>query len=45
MVDDVVCLLVPDLMTAVGNYYEDFSATSDGEVTDLLAQASRLRET
>lgn len=39
--DEVHCLLLPDWMTAVGNYYYNFSATSDEEVTGLLAEAER----
>jgi putative phosphoribosyl transferase len=39
--DHLECLLVPDWMTAVGNYYSNFRATSDDEVTDLLAAARR----
>ncbi len=35
--DEVVCLLVPAGMMAVGSYYEDFRPTSDQEVIDLLA--------
>jgi predicted phosphoribosyltransferase len=35
--DDVVCLVVPDAMAAVGLWYEDFSATTDDEVRLLTA--------
>jgi putative phosphoribosyl transferase len=40
-VDDVVCLSTPELFGAVGNFYEDFSQTSDAEVVELLAAARR----
>lgn len=35
-VDDGVCLVVPSDFRAVGQYYEDFSQTTDEEVVDLL---------
>jgi putative phosphoribosyl transferase len=35
--DDVVCVVVPEQMQAVGLWYEDFSATSDDEVRLLTA--------
>lgn len=41
VVDDVVVLDVPRDFLAVGGYYDDFSQTSDREVTDLLAAARR----
>ncbi|HEY2642408.1 MAG TPA: phosphoribosyltransferase family protein [Galbitalea sp.] len=34
--DEVVCLLTPRNFWAVGQYYEDFSQTSDEEVSALL---------
>jgi putative phosphoribosyl transferase len=34
--DDVVALTTPDPFYAVGQWYKDFSPTSDGEVRDLL---------
>lgn len=39
--DDVAAVLVPEHFYAVGQWYEDFSQTSDEEVRDLLAQAAR----
>lgn len=36
--DDVVCVEMPADMWAVGLWYEDFSPTSDEEVTALLAE-------
>jgi putative phosphoribosyl transferase len=38
--DDVVCLEVPALFFAIGQWYEDFSQTSDGQVADLLRRAA-----
>ncbi len=35
-VDRVVCLLVPDNFRSVGQYYLDFSQTTDAEVRSLL---------
>ncbi|AXE78815.1 hypothetical protein C5746_19945 [Streptomyces atratus] len=37
--DEVVCLSTPRLFFAVGEWYRDFSQTSDEEVVSLLAQA------
>ena len=39
--DEVVAVMVPEHFYAVGQWYEDFSQTSDEEVRDLLAQAAR----
>lgn len=36
-VDELVCLLVPEVFSAVGQFYEDFSQTTDEEVTAALA--------
>lgn len=36
-VDEVVCLQTPELMSAIGWWYEDFSQTTDQEVCKLLA--------
>jgi putative phosphoribosyl transferase len=38
-VDELVTLLEPDDFQAVGEWYDDFSQTTDAEVTRLLAQA------
>jgi predicted phosphoribosyltransferase len=38
--DEVVCGIAPDFFQAVGQYYEDFSQTSDEEVRELLARAA-----
>lgn len=37
--DEMVCLLAPELFFAVGEWYEDFSQTTDDEVRDLLRRA------
>jgi len=41
--DEVVCASAPEFFQAVGQYYEDFSQTSDDEVRDLLARAAEDR--
>jgi predicted phosphoribosyltransferase len=38
--DDVAAVMVPENFYAVGQWYEDFSQTSDDEVRDLLAQVA-----
>jgi predicted phosphoribosyltransferase len=38
--DEVVCLQTPGSFMGVGQYYEDFSQTTDEEVRDLLAAAA-----
>jgi putative phosphoribosyl transferase len=40
LADEVVCLHVPVEFRAVGEWYEDFSQTSDVEVTTLLDESS-----
>jgi predicted phosphoribosyltransferase len=37
--DDVVCAVVPEPFYAVGNWYDDFSQTTDEEVRELLRRA------
>ncbi len=39
--DEVVCLLTPRRLHAVGIWYEDFSQTTDDEVRSLLERARR----
>ncbi|WP_240646081.1 phosphoribosyltransferase family protein [Georgenia sp. SYP-B2076] len=39
LVDDLVCLLAPDRLYAVGAWYEDFRQVADGEVRALLEAA------
>jgi putative phosphoribosyl transferase len=42
--DDVVCATVPEPFFAVGNWYDDFSQTTDNEVRDLLRRAAKAPE-
>lgn len=42
--DEIVCASAPESFHAVGQYYEDFSQTSDEEVRDLLAKAGSKAE-
>jgi putative phosphoribosyl transferase len=42
-VDEVVCAVTPAPFYAVGNWYEDFSQTSDEEVRELLELAAEQR--
>jgi putative phosphoribosyl transferase len=37
--DDIVCAMMPEPFQAVGDWYEDFSQTTDDEVRDLLERA------
>ena len=39
--DETVCLSMPAFFQAVGQYYEDFSQTSDDDVRELLASAAQ----
>ena len=43
-VDEIICAMAPDYFQAVGQYYEDFSQTSDEEVRELLAGAAQDRQ-
>jgi len=43
-VDEIVCAIAPEYFQAVGQYYEDFSQTSDEEVRELLARAAQDRQ-
>ena len=40
--DEIVCLFAPDIMWAVGMWYQDFTPVSDEEVRDLLQEVRRL---
>jgi len=40
IVDEVICLYTPEPFYGVGNWYQDFSQTSDQEVQELLMHAS-----
>lgn len=42
--DEAVCLRTPSPFMGVGRWYRDFSATSDAEVIELLAQAPQWLE-
>lgn len=42
--DEVVCLETPQWFFAIGQWYEDFTQTSDEEVVRLLELAARPRE-
>ncbi len=41
--DEVVCLTEPRSLLAIGEWYEDFSQTSDEEVINLLSDAAASR--
>src|SRR6266478_3262609 len=43
--DETICLSTPPFFQAVGQYYEDFSQTSDEDVRELLSQAAQERPT
>lgn len=38
-VDEMICLMTPEPFYAVGLWYEDFSQTTDREVSDLLSRS------
>jgi putative phosphoribosyl transferase len=42
--DETICASAPEFFQAVGQYYENFSQTSDEEVRDLLARAAEDRQ-
>jgi putative phosphoribosyl transferase len=42
--DETVCATAPEFFQAVGQYYEDFSQTSDEEVRELLARAAESKD-
>jgi putative phosphoribosyl transferase len=39
-VDEAICVITPEYFIGVGQYYEDFSQTSDDEVRELLDRAA-----
>jgi predicted phosphoribosyltransferase len=45
VVDKVVCAVTPQPFVTVGQWYRDFSQTTDEEVRDLLNRAAHLRAT
>lgn len=40
--DEIVCARAPEHFSAVGEWYRDFSQTTDGEVRELLREASQI---
>jgi len=42
-VDEIVCVLTPEHLEGVGQWYEDFSQTTDEEVRCLLEQGAKFR--
>jgi len=42
--DETICLSMPAFFQAVGQYYEDFSQTSDEDVRELLTSAAQSPE-
>ena len=38
--DQIVCVVAPEPFYAVGEWYDDFSQTSDGDVLRLLRRAA-----
>jgi putative phosphoribosyl transferase len=42
--DEAICLSTPPFFQAVGQYYEDFSQTSDDDVRELLTKAALANE-
>ncbi len=42
--DEIICLSTPKFFQAVGQYYEDFSQTSDDDVRELLNQAAQEQQ-
>jgi predicted phosphoribosyltransferase len=43
-VDEVVCLMVPEFLGAIGSFYRDFRQLDDDEVIELLRQAARFAD-
>ena len=41
-VDETICAIAPESFQAVGQFYEDFSQTTDDEVRELLQRANQL---
>src|SRR6478735_2432413 len=42
--DETICLSTPPFFQAVGQYYDDFSQTSDDDVRELLTRAAREQQ-
>jgi len=43
-VDEIICAVTPAVLHCIGQWYEDFSQTSDDEVRELLAELSVGRQ-
>jgi len=43
--DEVVCVLTPSWLSSIGEWYENFSQTTDEEVRDLLTRGAATRPT
>jgi len=41
VVDEAICAIAPEYFQAVGQFYDDFSQTSDDEVRELLRRANQ----
>src|SRR6266542_7145335 len=41
--DETICLSMPEFFQALGQYYEDFSQTTDEDVRELLGRAAQER--
>lgn len=41
-VDEIVCLSTPELFSAIGAWYQDFTQTTDEEVRELLAKSGNV---
>jgi len=41
LVDEVVCIAMPELFYAIGQWYEDFPQITDEQVAEMLEQAAR----
>ena len=44
MVDEFICLISPEGLTAIGAYYEDFSQVSDKEVIEYLENTREIKQ-
>lgn len=36
LIDEIICLIIPDIFNAVGEFYDDFSQVSDAQVKIIL---------
>lgn len=43
LVDDIVCLPIPDPFAAIGSFYLDFQQLSDREVVQFLSEVGAHR--